>query len=100
MLRIPLNSDFNAARSVADLRPGEGGTVRAVTGRDAIAVRLLEMGFLPGVRVDVRKLAPLGDPMELRVRGFHVSVRRDEARRIELSRPGLARADGHGEAST
>lgn len=84
-----MNSDFNAARSVADLRPGEGGTVRAVAGCDGIAVRLLEMGFLPGVRVDVRKLAPLGDPMELRVRGFHVSVRRDEARRIELSRPGV-----------
>lgn len=74
---------------MADLRPGEGGTVRRVVGRDGMAVRLLEMGFLPGVRVDLRKLAPLGDPMELRLRGFHVSVRRDEARRIELVTPGM-----------
>jgi len=74
---------------VADMRPGEAGTVRAVEGEDAMAVRLMEMGFVPGVKVEVRKLAPLGDPMELRLRGFHVSVRRLEARRIGLERPAL-----------
>ena len=57
-----------------------------------MAVRLMEMGFVPGVMVEVRKLAPLGDPMELRLRGFHVSVRRLEAGRIMLQEGGEADA--------
>lgn len=50
-----------------------------------MAVRLMEMGFVPGVTVVLRKRAPLGDPLELRLRGYHVSVRRSEARRVVLS---------------
>ncbi len=46
--------------------------------------RLMEMGLLPGTRVDVVRLAPLGDPMDLRVRGFHLSIRREEAARVQV----------------
>ncbi len=44
----------------------------------------MEMGLLPGTRVDVVRLAPLGDPMDLRVRGFHLSIRREEAARVQV----------------
>lgn len=44
--------------------------------------RLLEMGLVPGTTVEVVRLAPLGDPMDLRVRGFHLSVRKEEAARV------------------
>jgi ferrous iron transport protein A len=72
------------ARTLADLRPGEKGVVVAVRGEGATAIRLMEMGLTPGVEVVVLKLAPLRDPIELRLRGFHLSVRRAEAARIEV----------------
>lgn len=48
--------------------------------------RLLEMGLLPGTRVEIVRLAPLGDPMDLRVRGFHLSVRKHEAASVLVTR--------------
>jgi ferrous iron transport protein A len=49
-----------------------------------MAVRLLEMGFVPGAQVALVKRAPLGDPLELRLRGYHVSLRRAEARLVQI----------------
>lgn len=66
------------------LEIGRRAQVRAVTGRGRTTVRLLEMGFVPGVEVALIKRAPLGDPLELRLRGFHVSLRRAEARAVEI----------------
>ena len=67
------------------LDPGQRAQVRAVKGQGSVSVRLLEMGFVPGVEVALVKRAPLGDPLELRLRGYHVSLRRAEASRIEIS---------------
>jgi len=67
-----------------ELQIGARARVRNVTGRGSMAVRLLEMGFVPGVEVALVKRAPLGDPLELRLRGFHVSLRRAEAKSIEI----------------
>ncbi len=58
--------------------------VRAVTGPGGFRRRLLELGLLPGVSVKKRKVAPLGDPIELEVRGARLSIRRAEARGIEV----------------
>jgi len=65
-----------------DLR--ERARVRGVDGRGAMSVRLLEMGFVPGAEVTLIKRAPLGDPLELRLRGYHVSLRRAEARLVRV----------------
>jgi Fe2+ transport system protein FeoA len=65
---------------------GGGGEVLAVGGPGTIAVRLLEMGFVPGTRVEVVKVAPLGDPLELRIRGYHLSLRRAEAAHVRVRR--------------
>lgn len=73
-----------SATTLDRLGPGEHAVVTAVSGSGPMSVRLLEMGFVPGVEVAVVKRAPLGDPLELRLRGYHVSLRRAEARRVEI----------------
>ena len=59
-----------------------------VEGGGALTLRLLEMGLVPGTKVSVIKRAPLGDPLELRVRGYHLSLRRAEATRVGVTRAG------------
>lgn len=61
------------------LRVGQKGRVAQVEAEDSIHRRLLEMGFVRGETVSVQKLAPLGDPMELAVKGYHLSLRREES---------------------
>ncbi|MCA9681770.1 MAG: ferrous iron transport protein A [Myxococcales bacterium] len=79
---------FQQASTVADrldgLEVGQRARVRAVDGRGSMTVRLLEMGFVPGVEVALIKRAPLGDPLELRLRGYHVSLRKAEARLVSI----------------
>jgi ferrous iron transport protein A len=60
------------------LRPGDRSTITGYA-TAAPPARLLEMGLLPGTTVEIVRLAPLGDPMDLRVRGFHLSVRKQDA---------------------
>ena len=63
---------------------GQRARIRGVHGGGSMTVRLLEMGFVPGATVALVKRAPLGDPLELRLRGYHVSLRRAEAQRVEI----------------
>ena len=69
---------------LADLPVGGRGRVRSIRGADDLSVRLLEMGLIPGVDVAVVGTAPLGDPLELELRGYRLSVRRSEAARVEI----------------
>jgi ferrous iron transport protein A len=69
---------------LADLPIGARGRVRAILGGDELSVRLLEMGLTPGVEVALVGAAPLGDPLELELRGYRLSVRRTEAARVEI----------------
>ncbi len=66
------------------LGAGDRATVEGYDS-DSPPGRLLEMGLLPGTTVEVVRLAPLGDPMDLRVRGFHLSVRKQEAAHVLVS---------------
>jgi ferrous iron transport protein A len=75
---------FQQGTSLADLRVGQRAIVKDVEGEGRMMVRLLEMGFVPGVEVALVKRAPLGDPLELRLRGYHVSLRRAEAAAIRV----------------
>ncbi len=72
------------ARQLAELSIGACATVAKLRCERNVARRLLEMGLLPGTTVQVRRIAPLGDPIELRLRGFSLSIRRSEAERIEV----------------
>lgn len=71
---------------LSHLQPGEQGEVLAVKAEGPIRQRLLEMGFIRGVLLRVEKLAPLGDPMELVLKGYHLSLRREESSCIFVSR--------------
>jgi ferrous iron transport protein A len=70
---------------LADLSVGQQARVVGVEGGDEISLRLLEMGLTPGVVVKCLGAAPLGDPLELEVRGYRLSVRKSEAARVEVS---------------
>jgi Fe2+ transport system protein FeoA len=61
------------------------GTVAAVGGEPQLRRRLLEMGFCNGVAVEVVRRAPLGDPIEFRLRGYHLSLRADQAQHVLIS---------------
>lgn len=69
---------------LADLSVGARGRVRSILGADELSMRLMEMGLTPGVEVAVVGTAPLGDPLELELRGYRLSVRRSEASRVEM----------------
>ena len=64
---------------------GQRGQIVEITGDDGIAVRLMEMGLTEGEEIEVLGFAPLGDPIEFRVRGYHLSLRASEARRVVIA---------------
>jgi ferrous iron transport protein A len=66
-------------RPLSALRPGDRATIGRLEGGGPIRRRLLELGLTPGTRIDMVRLAPLRDPMEIRVRGYQLCVRRSEA---------------------
>ncbi len=70
--------------TLRDLRPGQKGTVTAVSAEGAMKRRIMDMGVTPGVDVKVVKTAPLGDPVEVRVRGYELSLRKDEAAWVQV----------------
>ncbi len=71
--------------NLTNLPIGAQAKVVAVNGNNAISKRLMEMGVVPGVSVRVIKSAPFGDPLEIRVRGYHLAMRKNEADAIEVN---------------
>ncbi|MEC4184658.1 FeoA family protein [Adlercreutzia sp. R21] len=72
-------------RTLRDVPVGESATVRRLTGEGAVKRRIMDMGITKGTDVFVRKVAPLGDPIEVTVRGFELSLRKDEAQHVLVS---------------
>ena len=64
---------------------GGSGRVTAISGGGRVTRRLMEMGVIPGVAVKVVKTAPFGDPIEVRVRGYSLAMRRSEAEAVEVA---------------
>ncbi len=69
-------------KTLRDVPVGETATVVRLVGDGAIKRRIMDMGITKGTTVDVRKVAPLGDPIEVTVRGFELSLRKDEAQNV------------------
>lgn len=69
---------------LSELKLHEKGTVRRITGGGAIRRRMMDMGLTTGTEVAVTRIAPLGDPIEFNVRGYHLSLRKSEAANIEV----------------
>ena len=71
-------------RTLRDAGIGETVKVKKLTGEGAIKRRIMDMGITKGIEVYIRKVAPLGDPMEVTVRGYELSVRKADAEMIEV----------------
>ena len=65
-----------------DLAIGKKAVITAVNGEGALRLRLLDMGLIPGTTVKVIKIAPLGDPIEITLRGYELTIRREHAKEI------------------
>ena len=66
------------------LSVGESGVISAVGGEGPLRCRLLDMGLIPRTRVTLQKVAPMGDPIEIRVRGYELTLRIEDAKKIEI----------------
>lgn len=67
-----------------NLEIGKGGTITKVGGEGALRRRLLDMGLTPKTKVSVRKTAPMGDPIELTLRGYELTIRKEDAKEITI----------------
>ncbi len=66
------------------LKLGERARIVEVSGDDGIAIRLMEMGLIDGEEIELLGFAPLGDPIEFELRGYRLSLRKNEARRVTI----------------
>lgn len=71
-------------KTLKDLKPGETAAVARLRGVGPVKRRIMDMGITKGTEIHVRKVAPLGDPMELTVRGYELSIRKADAEMIEM----------------
>ncbi len=81
---------MSARQTLDQLRLGQKARVKRVGSQGAVRRRLLDMGIVSGVEIELLKVAPLGDPLEYRLRGYHLSLRKIEAQAIEIELEGEA----------
>ena len=72
--------------SLDKFKPGDKGTVQKVTGEGAVRRRLFDLGITPGAFIIHRRTAPLGDPIEINVRGYQLSLRKSEAESVLIEK--------------
>ena len=70
--------------TLKDLKAGQSGIVERLEGTGALRRRLIDMGVTPGTRIQIKTIAPLGDPIKVILRGYELSLRRDDAAKIYL----------------
>ena len=81
---VPTNQKSPHMLTLDQLPPGQTATIVDIIGNDAVAVRLMEMGLIEGEPVEFVGAAPLGDPLEFTLRGYRLSLRSTEARRVHI----------------
>ena len=80
-------------RTLKEVRIGETVRVTRINGEGAVKRRIMDMGITRGVEIFVRKVAPLGDPVEITVRGYELSIRKADAAMIDVGAPDTADAE-------
>ena len=73
-----------------ELKTGQSAVITAVGGEGELRQHFLDMGLIPGAEVTMVKLAPMGDPMEIRLRGYELTIRMEDAAKIEVDAEGTA----------
>lgn len=71
-----------AGKTLKELKPGEKAKVLKVSGEGFIKRRILDMGLIPGAELEMERYAPLGNPVEIKLKGYHLSLRKEEAENI------------------
>ncbi|OPX58532.1 MAG: ferrous iron transport protein A [Methanobacterium sp. PtaB.Bin024] len=71
-------------KTLNNLEKGENGVIRAFKGNSEVKKHLMEMGLVRGSDVKVERVAPLGDPIEVKIKGYSLSLRKEEAKQIEI----------------
>ena len=71
-------------KKLDQIEKGETGLVKSVEGDGKVRRRLFDMGVTPGARVELRKKAPMGDPIEITIRGYELSLRKSEAKLVNI----------------
>jgi len=84
-MNAPLPQHLSDSLTLDLFASGTQVRILAVTGELPVRRRLLEMGLCPGITLDVLRRAPLGDPLEVRVRGYLLSLRRDQAAQVSVA---------------
>ncbi len=69
---------------LSQMQAGQAGTIEELAGQGSVCHRLLEMGITRGTTIEVVRFAPMGDPIDIKVRGYHLSLRRQEAEVIKV----------------
>ena len=72
----------DAIKTLASFKPGHKAAILRISGGGSIRRRLLDMGATAGTIVEVERVAPLGDPIEVKIKGYHLTLRKEEAQRI------------------
>ncbi|WP_036612111.1 FeoA family protein [Oribacterium sp. P6A1] len=72
-------------KTLRDIAVGQSSTVLKIHGEGALKRRIMDMGITKGTDIFVRKVAPLGDPIEITVRGYELSIRKDDADILEMA---------------
>ena len=70
--------------TIDDLKIGQSGIIDAVGGEGPLRLRFPDMGLIPGTRVVLQKIAPMGDPIQIQVRGYELTIRREDAKKMLL----------------
>ena len=86
MLTFSFSNEGGVIMTLKELRIGESGIIQAVGGEGALRQHLLDMGVIPGAEVTVIKYAPLGDPIEIKIHGYELTLRLDDAARIDIEK--------------
>ncbi len=82
---------------LSEMKVGQRGRLRKLNGAGELHRRLVDMGMVPGATLGVERIAPLGDPMDVKVRGFHLSLRKSEAALVQVT---MSDEDGNHEQPT
>ena len=74
----------NMINALNELNVGDSGVIVSFKGKGSIRKHLMEMGFVKGANVEIQRVAPLGDPIEVKIKGYSISLRKEEAKNIEI----------------
>lgn len=83
-MRMIIENRREGMKTLDQLTPGEIAIITRIAGEGGVKRRIVDMGLVTGAKVRMQKLAPLGDPMEIKVKNFNLSLRKNEAKMIEV----------------